>query len=403
MDKKNDQNRFWLERFYVSKKIPFHVFHVTGELIDVVGIEDTEEDPLKSDCRIFLKLYQKWLEKKKPILEIEDDGIIYLAFADEQENFYIGGPGLTEKSQKKIYEYRRKHNLSKKFNDIRYISLIDTANLLSMALGIINNQYIEEIELLEINNLAENRKEEFECNLFHYKYESVEQEKIHLSYESERSFLEGIRQGKVEQFEDISYREVNALQNIGKMADNEKKQIEYMTVATIALIGRAAIEGGLQPAEMYAVSDVFLQKLEKCTDALEMLQLNRDAQKMFMELVRERKEQKKEIYYIEECKNLISRNVHKHLTVEEIAKQIGINRTYLSSRFSELEGMTISQYNVQVRIKTAENMLKYSAMTISQIAEYLCFSSQSYFGKIFKMQNGITPVEFRRRYKVVDF
>lgn len=401
--KQNDQDRFWMERLYLMKQIPFHVYNPLGELINVVGVDKGEEDPLKTDPRIFFSLYQKWKEKRHPLLEMEDDWIIYLAFADECGNFYIGGPGCMENSQQKMYEYKRKHNLSKKFMDMSRMLPTEAANLLSIMLGIWNNQYMEEIELLKLNGLSKSKKEELEWDVLYYQFEEEEKEKEHLNYEYERQMLDVISEGRVEKFDKKSYVDMNAMEKIGKMAESEKKQIEYMTASAITLIGRAAIKGGIPVSEMYAVTEVYFQKLEKCTNAIDMIKLNVEVQETFTRLVRKNKDQKKEIYYIEECKNLIARSIHKRITVEEIAQQIGINRTYLSTRFSAIEGMTISQYSIRVRLKAAENMLKYSDMTISQIAEYFCFTSQSYFGKMFKEKNGITPVEFRQQYKVVDF
>ncbi len=56
-------------------------------------------------------------------------------------------------------------------------------------------------------------------------------------------------------------------------------------------------------------------------------------------------------------------------------------------------------------MKMAQNHQKHRMIlrhSIS-IAEYLCFSSQSYFGKMFKEKNEISPAEYRRRNRVTDF
>ena len=41
---------------------------------------------------------------------------------------------------------------------------------------------------------------------------------------------------------------------------------------------------------------------------------------------------------------------------------------------------------MHMRIERAENLLKYSEASLTEISsEYLCFSSQSHFGKVFKV------------------
>ena len=71
------------------------------------------------------------------------------------------------------------------------------------------------------------------------------------------------------------------------------KQAEYMVAAGLALISRAAMEGGVSPTEAYAVSDVFYQRLEKCKTQKEMYQLSSEIQRTYVKMVQERKKEKK--------------------------------------------------------------------------------------------------------------
>ena len=49
----------------------------------------------------------------------------------------------------------------------------------------------------------------------------------------------------------------------------------------------------------------------------------------------------------------------------------------------------------------AANLLRYSDNSLSEIAEYVHFPSQSYFGKIFKKCTGMTPRAYRDRYQTI--
>ena len=204
-------------------------------------------------------------------------------------------------------------------------------------------------------------------------------------------------------FQGLSYEHIHMLDEIGKMAGDGLKQYEYMVAATITLVCRAAMEGGVTPAIAYAISDVYFQKLEKCRLPSEVIQLSTEVRKEFTAMVKVGKGHRGSAYYVEQCKDYIAQNIHKRLSVEEIAKQIWVNRTYLSGQFSKQEGMTISQYSTMIRLLAAANMLKYSDAPISEIAEYLCFSSQSYFGDQFKKKNNMTPAEYRKRNKSIEF
>ena len=47
------------------------------------------------------------------------------------------------------------------------------------------------------------------------------------------------------------------------------------------------------------------------------------------------------------------------------------------------------------KLEEAKSLLIYTDKTISEISEYLCFSTQSYFQNVFKKKYGQTPKEFR--------
>ncbi len=129
----------------------------------------------------------------------------------------------------------------------------------------------------------------------------------------------------------------------------------------------------------------------------QMLKLYLEARMDFASMVKIQKGHKKGSEYVEKCKYYLAKNIHKHVSMEELAKEIGVNRTYLSGKFSEQEGMSMTRYNMKIRLEAAENMLKYSDVPISEIAEWLCFSSQSHLGREFKKKNNVTPAQFRRQ------
>ena len=64
--------------------------------------------------------------------------------------------------------------------------------------------------------------------------------------------------------------------------------------------------------------------------------------------------------------------------------------------FRKETGISIVNYIQKERIEAACNMLVYSEYTASQIGEYLCFSNQSYFIRIFKK---FTGNDFLRAFK----
>lgn len=88
-------------------------------------------------------------------------------------------------------------------------------------------------------------------------------------------------------------RKLHLTNEIGKLAEDGLKQMEYMVAVGLTLASRAAIEGGVSPSQAYAVSDVFFQKLEKCRTQVEMFKLHAEIERVYVAMVHQQKKRKR--------------------------------------------------------------------------------------------------------------
>lgn len=79
------------------------------------------------------------------------------------------------------------------------------------------------------------------------------------------------------------------------------------------------------------------------------------------------------------------------------AEQLGITSKYLSSVVKEVSGKTAARWIDESVILEAKALLKYSGLSIQEIAYRLNFSTQSFFGKYFKQHTGTSPSRYKRR------
>ncbi len=93
----------------------------------------------------------------------------------------------------------------------------------------------------------------------------------------------------------------------------------------------------------------------------------------------------------------IDKNISETISTARIAKYLHISEYHLCHEFKRRTGSTISEYTASKRLSEAKKMLAETSKTVSEIATELGFSSFSYFCKIFKEKNGMTPGEFRDR------
>ena len=95
----------------------------------------------------------------------------------------------------------------------------------------------------------------------------------------------------------------------------------------------------------------------------------------------------------------INENIHKKINLDELCAYIHCNKYYLCHIFKKETNLTINEYIVLQRLAIAKKMLLYTDEPLSNIALECGFGSFSYFSKIFKERENITPRAFRQKYK----
>lgn len=93
----------------------------------------------------------------------------------------------------------------------------------------------------------------------------------------------------------------------------------------------------------------------------------------------------------------ISENYDGGLSLEKISAEFGYSVYYISHIFNDYTGTSLMDYILQIRLNTAELMLKSGDETVSEIAEKCGYGNVSSFSTLFKRKKGITPTEYRIR------
>lgn len=232
--------------------------------------------------------------------------------------------------------------------------------------------------------------------LSHVEFINREYNVSHLSYEREIAFFDSVKKGKVEEAKRL-YKPLNS-KELGKLSENHLRNIKYHLIITVAFLTRYCIEGGLEMETAYNLSDIYIQNIDKCTNTEEINELHKELIEDYakrMQIIQKTNQYPKTIMI---CLDYIYDNLHSKISLEKLADIVGLAPTYLSKLFHKEVGMTISSYILKKRIEAAENMLKYSEYSCSEISNYLCFSSESHFIQVFKKTTGFTPKQYREQF-----
>jgi len=92
---------------------------------------------------------------------------------------------------------------------------------------------------------------------------------------------------------------------------------------------------------------------------------------------------------------LIEENYQNNLSINEYAQMLAITPNHLTQIAKQITGKTSIQLLQNKIILETKRLLIYTEMTVTEIADYMNFSDQSYFTKYFKKACGETPLQFR--------
>ena len=187
--------------------------------------------------------------------------------------------------------------------------------------------------------------------------------------------------------------------NAGKgiLSDDPVRNMRYHMIISTAIVARVCVEGGMNHDDAYTLSDIYIQKADKCNDESKLLDMIFDMQLDFAQRMKALKKKNSYSVYVKKCVEYIYEHLHEKITVPILADYVGLNETYLSKLFSKEMNMSISKFIVMSKVQTAENMLVYSDMSYLEIANSLNFSSQSAFIASFKKYTGQTPANYRKK------
>lgn len=88
-------------------------------------------------------------------------------------------------------------------------------------------------------------------------------------------------------------------------------------------------------------------------------------------------------------------NLHSNLRMEDIATHSGMSYSKFRKVFRDYTGFAPAQYFLRLKMERAKDYLLSTNLSCKEISYRLGFDSASYFNKMFRHFQGITPIEFR--------
>ena len=363
--------------------------------ISCYGVLAEQSNPLILSEELRELLKNRIMNQKTPVIYQDENKVIFCGMREKMTKMLLLGPiCIEDMSYVEIHRYCKAYQIENEQCPPK-LKLQNLLALLELLSYIKIEEKYEDEEILDANGLIEKQEIGLEADV------RIDTEDIYQhTYQEEVKTMDYIREGNLEEV-------VGAVELLasaaGKLSENEIRNERNLGICSITLATRAAIEGGAAPAKAYKLSDLYINKIDQCKRMTEIFEYRKRSLYDFAKLVVEEREKRANSRYTEQCKEYIRKYYHQKICIPDIAEALGVSESHLSRIFKKETGESIQKYSMHMRIERAENLLKYSEASLTEISEYLCFSSQSHFGKVFKVYKNMTPKQYRDYYKSPEF
>lgn len=167
---------------------------------------------------------------------------------------------------------------------------------------------------------------------------------------------------------ELTHAESQSLRSFISMVEQELKGSETDFSSEII--------GGLIAATIYKVGDVLYNYLSEHPEV--------------QNPIHNRAEE-----YFKQFTHLLGEHYRTERSVGFYARQLCITPKYLTTLIKRISGLSVSEWIDNYVIIEAKTLLKYSHMSIQEIAYYLNFPNQSFFGSYFKRNTGMSPSQYK--------
>lgn len=93
---------------------------------------------------------------------------------------------------------------------------------------------------------------------------------------------------------------------------------------------------------------------------------------------------------------MMEANYPEALSIDELSRQVGLNRTYFSAIFKEKTGKSPYQYLTALRIHKARTLLTQTELSVTEVAALVGMDPRN-FARCFKKETGKTPLHYKKK------
>lgn len=221
----------------------------------------------------------------------------------------------------------------------------------------------------------------------------------HNTYKIEQQLLDIVRRGDSTRLKEWVHTAPAV--RPGKIAGDMLRQMRNTFIVSTTLVSRAAIHGGMDLEDALRLSDSYIQKCERLNTFEQITNLQYHMVRQYTQAVEDLRNRQNPSELAKNVSSYIHHHLSEAIKTEDIAASLFLSRTHLSTRFKAETGMNLNEYIHHIKISEAKYLLAHTDKNLSHISNYLGYSSQSHFTRMFKKLVGISPMEYREKKRPI--
>lgn len=148
-----------------------------------------------------------------------------------------------------------------------------------------------------------------------------------------------------------------------------------------------------------ATQEVLAEAMNKAIEQVNQIDSDSKMKKIGQDFMRHFTDREKEVTdAAERVHSYILENISEELSVEKLAAGVYLSQNQLARVFKKKYGKTVVEFIMEYRLNLAEELLKDTRLTVTEVSAKIGYSNYAYFTKIFKKHSGYTPSAYRNRF-----
>lgn len=395
----------YLNNLGIAANIPIAYFSNRKTIFDntLYVLDETEDKYFFVENRLQKILDQLTTNDKLAYINIDSNLIMQgiITNKDHSDIIFIGPIASTITDMNRIDDYIFKTNLSPKASKSLMEHLITNSKYSSEQLRaiLINLNLILNESIINENEIILTYEEEIDRKSIYEEDYNKKERTRDVPNKDEINDFNGkmkyaLTSGDVFEMTKL----LNGIGNVYQEVPMSSKLQDERILSTNAIIGihESLLLAGINVNQFENLLNYYLLQINNATTISELRTINVNALIGFTKAVKKSKDVEIKNPTIKRVIQYIDQNITHKILAKDICETLHINEHYLFTKFKEEIGKTLTEYINEKKIQRAMYYLTYTDKSISDISEFLDFSSQSYFQSVFKKVTGVTPQKYRQ-------